>query len=197
MLGRIYFAGDDVYQNFLAFAPVLSFLILDSNRKATNWISNWISSEKMKPFDTGLEWAMSHLANGRVNLTFNNSVLMQKSFFSLYCNFILNVYMAYELNTSAHNPANNFTLKNCLFRTFKLERNTIKSKFTYNGREIAFDGEGSWSFGNDFARNFLIFGVNNSSSSHTDNRKSNFLVLGEGPTQGITDTTGAVEKNYY
>ena len=87
MLGRIYFAGDDVYQNFLVFAPVLSFLILDSNRKATNWISNWISSEKMKPFDTGLEWAMSHLANGRVNLTFNNSVLMQKSFFSLYCNF--------------------------------------------------------------------------------------------------------------
>ena len=48
--------------------------------------------------------------------------------------------------------------------------------------------------GNDFARNFLIFGVNNSSSSHTDNRKSNFLVLDEGPTQGITDTTGAVEK---
>ena len=66
----------------------------------------------MKPFDTGLEWEMSHLANGRVNLTFNNSVLMQKSFFSLYCNFILNVYMAYELNTWAHNPANNFTLKN-------------------------------------------------------------------------------------
>ena len=70
----------------------------------------------MKPFDTGPEWAMSHLANGRVNLTFNNSVLMQKSFFSLYCNFILNVYMAYELNTWAHNPANNFTLKNSNYK---------------------------------------------------------------------------------
>ena len=55
--------------------------------------------------------------------------------------------------------------------------------------------EGSWSFGNDFARNVVIFSVDNSSSSHTDNRKNNFLVLGEGPTQGINDSTGSAEKN--
>ena len=69
-----------------------------------------------------------------------------------------------------------------------------KSKFNYNGRGIAFDGEGSWSFDHDFARNVVIFGVDNSSSSHTDNQKNNFLVLGEGPTQGINDSTGAAEK---
>ena len=28
----------------------------------------------------------------------------------------------------------------------------------------------------------------------TDNRKSNFLVLGEGPTQGINDSAGSAEK---
>ena len=28
----------------------------------------------------------------------------------------------------------------------------------------------------------------------TDNRKSNFLVLGKGPTQGINDSTGSAEK---
>ena len=55
--------------------------------------------------------------------------------------------------------------------------------------------EGSWSFGNDFARNVVIFSCDNSSSSHTDNRKNNFLVLGEGPTQGINDSTGSAEKN--
>ena len=43
----------------------------------------------------------------------------------------------------------------------------------------SFDGEGSWSFGNDFARNAVIFGVHNSSSSHTNNPKNNFLVLSE------------------
>ena len=40
----------------------------------------------------------------------------------------------------------------------------------------------------------MIFGVDNSSSSHTDNRKNNFLVLGEGPTSGINNTIGAAEK---
>ena len=34
-----------------------------------------------------------------------------------------------------------------------------------------------------------------SSSSHTYNRKSNFLVLGEGTTDGINGSTSAVEKN--
>ena len=39
---------------------------------------------------------------------------------------------------------------------------------------IAFDGEGSWSFGNKFARNVVIFGSDNILSSHADNRKINF-----------------------
>ena len=57
------------------------------------------------------------------------------------------------------------------------------------------DGEGSWSFGNDFARNIKIFGVDNNSSSHTHNGKNNFLVLGEGRNQGLNDSTGSAEKN--
>ena len=40
----------------------------------------------------------------------------------------------------------------------------------------------------------MIFGVDNSSSYQTDNGKNNFLVLVEGPTQGINDSTGAAEK---
>ena len=63
-----------------------------------------------------------------------------------------------------------------------------------NGREIAFDGEVGWSFGNDYARNVAIFGVDNSSSSHTDNRKNSFLVLGEEPAFGINRSNGAAEK---
>ena len=39
---------------------------------------------------------------------------------------------------------------------------------------MVFEGAGSWSFGNDFARNVVIFGVDNSSSSHTVNYKINF-----------------------
>ena len=53
----------------------------------------------------------------------------------------------------------------------------------------------SWSFGNDFARNVVIFGVDNSLSTHTNKnlKKRNFSVLGEGLTDGINDSTGAAE----
>ena len=36
LLGRMYFTGNDSYQNFLAFAPTFSSLILNSNKKVTN-----------------------------------------------------------------------------------------------------------------------------------------------------------------
>ena len=97
---------------------------------------------------------------------------MQKIFTSLCSNFIfLSLYIVYELNTWPRNPTNNFTLKNCLFGTVKLVRNVIKSKFTYNGWGVVFDGEDLWSCDNDFAINVLVFGLDNSLSSHTDNWK--------------------------
>ena len=61
LLGRMYFTGNDGYQNFVVFAPFLSFLILHSNRKVTNWVSTGISHEQMKPFNTGLESKISNL----------------------------------------------------------------------------------------------------------------------------------------
>ena len=70
MLGRMYFTGNNGYQNFLGFVPILSSLILDSNKKVTNWISTEISSEKIKPFDTNLEQTMSNLANGSAKKVF-------------------------------------------------------------------------------------------------------------------------------
>ena len=39
---------------------------------------------------------------------------------------------------------------------------------------ITFDSEGSRSLDNDIARSVIRFGVDNSSSSHADKRKTNF-----------------------
>ena len=65
LLGRMYFTGNNDYQNFLFFAPTLSSLVLNSNKKVTNWTSTGISfKKKIKPFDTNLEPTMSNLANG-------------------------------------------------------------------------------------------------------------------------------------
>ena len=42
----------------------------------------------------------------------------------------------------------------------------------------------------------IIFGVDNSSSSHADNLQNNFLMLGEGDTLGINGSFGAPEKKF-
>ena len=66
-----------------------------------------------------------------------------------------------------------------MFGTVKLTEKADQRKFSYNGQEI-FDGKGMWSYSNNFVRNVVIFGVNNTSSSHIDNLKNNILVSGEG-----------------
>ena len=66
----------------------------------------------------------------------------------------------------------------------------------YNSYGITFDGRGKWSFGNDCAKNILVFGVDDSSSSHTDNRKNKFLVLGEGDTFVINARLGTLKKKF-
>ena len=50
--------------------------------------------------------------------------------------------------------------------------------YLYSSYGIALDGKGKCSFGNDFVRNVIMFGVDNSSSSYTD-LKNDFLILGE------------------
>ena len=75
-------------------------------------------------------------------------------------------------------------------------RNAIKSEFIDNGSGIAFGGEFSCSFDNDLGRNVVIFGIVNSLLSHTDKQKNNSLVLGEGPTDSINDSTDLAKKKF-
>ena len=58
------------------------------------------------------------------------------------------------------------------------------------------NGKNQWSFRNYYARNVVTFGVDTSSSSHIDNCKNKFSVLGEGDTFGINGRFGAPEKKF-
>ena len=89
----------------------------------------------------------------------------------------------------AKNSAQKFYIK-------KLVKNSDKEKYVYSGYQIAFDGKGSWSFDNDFARNVVILSVDNSWLFHTDNQKKDFLNLGEGDTFGKNRSFSAPEKNF-
>ena len=98
---------------------------------------------------------------------------------------IVNVYIFYDLDGLPRNPTNNLKFKNYLFRATNIVKNSDKDKYVYSGYGMKFDSAGSWSFDNDFAPNAIIFGDVNSSSSHSDNRQTKFLILGEGPTYVI------------
>ena len=73
---------------------------------------------------------------------------------------------------------------------------SYKEKYLYSRYRITFESAGSWSFDNGTARNVIIFGVDNSSSSHSDNRKNDFLILGKGSTFGINGSFGTPEKKF-
>ena len=75
-------------------------------------------------------------------------------------------------------------------------KNRDKGKYVYSEYGITFDSAGSWSFDNVFARNVIIFGADNSSSSHSDNRTNNFLILDEGPNYGNNGGFWLPEKTF-
>ena len=73
-------------------------------------------------------------------------------------------------------------------------KNNDKQKYVHSGYGKTIDSAGSWSVDNDFARNVIISGVGNSSSSHTDNCKNYFLILDESSTYSINGSFGLSEK---
>ena len=64
----------------------------------------------------------------------------------------------------------------------------------YSDYGITFDSTGSWRFDNETATNAIIFGVDNSSSSHFDNHKKIFLLPVEGSTFWINGSFGWSEE---
>ena len=98
---------------------------------------------------------------------------------------VVKVHEIYDLDALPRNPTNNFKFKNYLRGATNIVKNGDKEKYAYSGYGITFDSAGWWSFDNGTARNVTIFDVDNSSSSHSDNYKNNFLILGESTTFGI------------
>ena len=107
---------------------------------------------------------------------------------------IINVYIFYDLDNWPKNSLGSFTLKNCLFGSTNIVKNNDKEKNVYSGYGIAFDGGGSWSFNDEFARNVKIFEADNSSSFHTKIFHMIFRVLGKRDSFGINGSFVAPEK---
>ena len=104
--------------------------------------------------------------------------------------------IVYNLDAWSRNPTNNSKFNNLLFGATNVVNNSDKGKYVYSRYRITLVSAGSWSFNNDFARKVIIFGADNSSLSHLENRKNNFLILDEGAVYGITGSFGSPEKKF-
>ena len=68
-------------------------------------------------------------------------------------------------------------------------------RYKFSGYGIGFDRHGTFSAGNRFGKNVIIFGTDMSSSVNFDNKGKDILILGDGSTQGLNDTTLTAEKS--
>ena len=184
-LGRIYFTSNDGSQNTFVYQPTLDTLELKKDKGTDyvlSWKSNGVYNSKLKPLYTAFLHSIK-LSGYKMGIKFDKDPLAVEQ--NNYLTKIVNVYIVYDLDAWLRNPTNNFKFKNCLFGATNIVKNSDKEKYVYSGYGITLNSGGPLSFENDTARNITIFGVNSSSSSHVDNHKNNFLVLGLAPTYEI------------
>ena len=102
----------------------------------------------------------------------------------------ISIYIVYELDSISNTRNTDYTIQNALFGAIKITKNTDSSRNKYEGYGICFDEGGLFSEGNiNNGRNVLIFGVHESSITHTTNKANNIYVSGKNFVQGINDTT--------
>ena len=84
-----------------------------------------------------------------------------------------------------------------MFGSVNLTKNSDLDKYKYSGYSTGFDSRSEFSFTDGgFGKNAIIFGADMNSSVHIDNKRKDILILGEGPTQGLDDTTLTAEAKY-
>ena len=112
-------------------------------------------------------------------------------------NIGVNIYCVYKLDPISSSRDDTFTIQNALFGSMQVIKNADTSKYKYKGYGICFDEGGSFSKGNiSNGKNVLIFGVDESSLVHANNKAINIYVMGDLFVQGINDTTLYAEKIY-
>ena len=73
---------------------------------------------------------------------------------------MVNLFIAYELDTWSKDINNDFTFKNCLFGSVKLTKNADLDKYKYSGYDTGFNSRSYYLLpDNTTRRNVIIFGA--------------------------------------
>ena len=135
--------------------------------------------------------------DGRMHVSLSGNHFQQNKVIIPNNNNVINIYCAYKIDSIASTRDDTFTVQNALFGAMEIAKNADTSKYNYKGYGICFDEGGTFSKGNIYnGRNVLIFGVQESSLAHANNKDNNIYVMGDLFVQGINDTTLYAEKVY-
>ena len=172
-----------------------------NNTKITNWRSTGIFNYSDYYTMNGIEDTKKKLP--KLKIDDETYVYLQGSYFQQNNVIVTNnknaisIYIDYKLDPISSTRDTTFTIQNALFGAMEIHKNADTSKYKYKGYGICFDEGGSFSIGNiNNGRNVLIFGVDESSVVHSNNKANNIYVMGDGIVQGINDTTLYAEKIY-
>ena len=110
---------------------------------------------------------------------------------------VINLYISNKIGPQLENLNTYFTLGNCLLASGKLIKNPDLDKYKYSNYGIGFDSRSEFLLPDGtMGKNAVISGADMSSSLHVHNTGKYTLILGEGPTQGLDDTTLTAEARY-
>ena len=110
---------------------------------------------------------------------------------------MINLYISYLLSPCLRNLNTDFTSKNCSLESVKLTKNTDPEKYIYSSCGRGFDSRSELSFTDGtIGKNVILFGADMSLFVHIDNKGKDILIHGEGPIQGLDETTLTAEAIY-
>ena len=190
--GAKYFSSV-IFQNYLVFIPSKKYIkYFCGTTRIDSSKSNGMSEENTE----NITKSDSNFAPTFVDQTnFNGHCLIKNKISAP--KIVINLYIFYTLNPQLKNLNTDFTLGNCLFGSVKLPKNADPDKYKYSGYGTGFDSRSECLFTDgSMGKNFLIFGADMSSSVCIDNKGKDILTLGQGPIQGLDDTTLTAEAIY-
>ena len=172
-----------------------------SSKKISVWKStgtlNYLDNSNMNTVGDSENNLPALKNDGRMYVHLSGNYFTQNKVIIPNNNNEINIYCVYKLQPMTASRDDTFTIQNALFGEMQITKNSDTSKCKCKGYGICLDEGGTFSKLNiNNGQNVLIFGVDESSLVHANNKANNIFVIGDLFVQGINDTTLYAEKVY-
>ena len=180
-----------IFQSYLVFIPDKKYIkYFTTYFRIESKKSNGMSEESIENIKESVSNFAPTFVDHRLllDMTFNGHCLIKNNI--SIPKEVINLDIIYKLSPWLRNLNRDFILNNCLFGPLKPTKNADPDKFKHSdyGRGFYSRSEFSTTVG-IMGRKVIIFGSDMSSSADVDNKNKDILILGEGPTQGLDETT--------